>query len=136
MKSNIVSTIKNSAILYCVIFTVITLADNIWQLFQGQIADSNYHIINRAVVILIGVITITLFDKLQLKRNFLANLLSYVISMSIVFLYVWITSFWDELSPGAYQGVFITFTGFAITCSIIINIKNRIKEKNKWQHNK
>lgn len=129
MKSNFVSTVKNSALLYCVIFTVATLADNIWQLCRGQIADSNYHIINRAVVVLIAVTTITLFDKFRLKSKILSHLVSYTISMIAVFAYVWFTSFLDPLSPGAYQGIFVIYTFLTIIISVIIEIKEHIKRK-------
>ena len=129
MKSNFVSTVKNSALLYCIIFTVTTLVDNIWQLCRGQAADSNYHIINRAVVVFIAVITITLFDKFRLKSKILSHLVSYVISMMVVFAYVWFTSFFDPLSPGAYQGIFVIYTFLTIMVSVIIGIKERIKRK-------
>lgn len=129
MKSNFGSTIKKSALLYCVIFTVTTLVDNIWQLCRGQVSDSNYHIINRAVVILIAVIAITSFDKLKLKNRILSHVVFYVISMIVVFVYVWFTSFFDPLSPGAYQGIFITFTSLTIIVSVIIEVKEHIKRK-------
>lgn len=129
MKSELKNTIKNSILLYCVIFTFTTLADNLWQLSQGQTADSNYHIMNRAVVVLIAVLTITLFDKLKVKNKMISHLISYVISMSAVFLYVWITSFFDPLSPGAYQGIFFTFTALTIVFSILLEIRDRIKRK-------
>lgn len=129
-KSNLMTVVKNSGILYCILFTLTTLADNIWQLLKGQKADFNYHIINRAVIILIAVVTITLFDKFKLRNKILSNLVSYVISMGLVFIYVWITGFFDPLSPGAYQGIFITYTALTIIVSLIIELKNRIKVKN------
>ncbi len=129
MKTNFSSTIKNSALLYCVLFTVATLIDNILQLCRGQVADSNYHIMNRAVVILIAVITITIFDKLRLRNKILSHIVAYVISMLVVFAYVWFTSFFDPLSPDAYQGILIIYTAFAIIVVAIIEIKKRIKSK-------
>ena len=129
MKSVLRNTIKNAVLLYCVIFTFTTLADNLWQLSQGQTADSNYHIMNRAVVVLIAVVTITLFDKLRFRNKLISHLISYIISMSIVFLYVWVTSFFEPLSPGAYQGIFFTFTSLTIVFSIFLEIKERISRK-------
>lgn len=129
MESNFGSTAKKSALLYCVIFMVTTLVDNICQLCRGQVSDSNYHIIYRAVVILIAIIAITSFDKLKLKNRMLSHVVSYVISMIIVFVYVWFTSFFDPLSPGAYQGIFITFTSLTIIVSVIIEVKEHIKRK-------
>lgn len=129
MKTDFSSTIKRSALMYCVLFTIATLADNLLQLCRGQVADSNYHILNRAVVILIAVITITLFDKLRLRNTILSHITAYVISMLVVFAYVWFTNFFDPLSPDAYQGIFITYTAFAIVVVAIIEIKKRIKSK-------
>ena len=129
MKSNFVSTVKSSALLYCIIFTATTLVDSIWQLCRGQAVDSNYHIVNRAVVVFIAVITITLFNRFRLKSKILSHLASYVISMMTVFAYVWFTSFFDPLSPGAYQGIFVIYTLLTILLSVIIEIKERIKRK-------
>lgn len=129
MKSGLRNTLKSSFLLYCIIFTLTTLADNIWQISKGQTADSNYHIMNRAIVVLIAVITITLFDKFRFRNKLLSHLVSYVISMSVVFLYVWVTSFFDPLSPGAYQGIFFTFTSLTIVFSILLEIRDRIKNK-------
>ncbi len=131
MKKGLGATIKNSALLYCVIFTVTTIADNILQLSQGQVADSNYHIINRAVVVLIAVLTITLFDKFRLKSKLISHLASYAISMTVVFAYVWVTGFFDPLSPGAYQGIFVTFTSLTIMISILIEVKDRTIRKRR-----
>lgn len=130
-KKDLLAMIRNSGKLYCILFTLTTLVDNIWQLIKGIKADSNYHILNRAIVIFIAVISITLFDKIKLKNKLISNVVSYVISMGLIFIYVWITGFFDPLSPGAYQGIFITYTALAIFILLVIEIKNRIQEKNK-----
>ena len=135
MKLNYWNTIKNSTILFCVLFSATTLVSSTLQLLRGQMTDTNTHIINRAAVVLIAVITITLFDKLRFKSTVLSHVVAYIFSMSTVFLYVWIMGFFEELHPNAYRDIFLNFTVITIIFSTIttlidsIKIKNKLKEK-------
>ncbi len=131
MKLNYWNTIKNSTTLFCVLFSVTTLVSSTLQLLRGQMTDTNTHIIDRAAVILIAVITITLFDKLRFKSTVLSHVVAYILSMSTVFVYVWIRGFFEELHPNAYRDIFLNFTIITIIFSIIITLINRIKIKNK-----
>lgn len=121
--------IKKSSIYFCVIFTITTLVSSILQLYMGQVMDTNAHIIDRGVVILIAIITITLFNKIKLKSKMISFLISYSISMLIVFIYVWITGFWEELHPNAYRDIFLNFTTVSIVVAIAITTKDYVKNK-------
>ena len=96
---------------------------------MGQVTDTNSHIINRGVVVLIAIITITLFDKIKHRSKILSYLIPYSISMSIVFAYVWITGFWEELHPNAYRDIFLNFTVVSIVMAGAITAKDYIKAK-------
>lgn len=122
-------TIKKSLIYFCVIFTITTLVSSVLQLYRGQITDTNAHIIDRGVIILIAIITITLFSKIKLKNKMISYLTSYSISMLIVFTYVWISSFWEELHPNAYRDIFLNFTIVYILVIIAITIIDYLKNK-------
>lgn len=111
------------------IFTITTLVSSILQLCMGQVTDTNSHIINRGVVVLIAIITITLFDKIKHRSKILSYLIPYSISMSIVFAYVWITGFWEELHPNAYRDIFLNFTVVSIVMAGAITAKDYIKAK-------
>ena len=87
--------------------------------------DTNFHILNRAAIVFIAVLTIMLFDKIQLKSKILSYLIPYVISMGAVFFYVWLTGFIEPLHPNAYRDIFFNFTGVAICVMIAIFIKDR-----------
>lgn len=122
-------TIKKSSIYFCVIFTITTLVSSILQLYMGQVTDTNAHIIDRGVVILIAIITITLFNKIKLRSKMISYLISYSISMFIVFAYVWITGFWQELHPNAYRDIFLNFSAVSIVVAIAITTKDYVENK-------
>ncbi len=125
MKKKIINMLN----VYCIIFTVVTILSSVRQLFQGIPKDDNLHIINRSVVVFIGVLVLFLITKLDLKNKILNTVVPYVISMSMVFFYVWLTSFWDDLHPNAYRDIFFNFTGLFVLMAVIVEIKNRFKRK-------
>jgi hypothetical protein len=127
-----IGVLKRGLILFSIFFTGTTILSSSLQLYKGQLTDTNFHIINRAAVILIGVITIMLFDKIQLKSKILSYLVPYVMSMGIVFFYVWITGFIEPLHPDAYRDIFLNFTAISSCVMIAIFIKDKWKgSKNK-----
>lgn len=125
-------TLKKPSIYFCVIFTITTLVSSILQLYMGQVTDNNAHIIDRGVVVLIAIITITLFSELKLKNKMVSFLTSYIISMLIVFIYVWITGFWQELHPNAYRDIFLNFTIVSFVVAIAITTKDYVKNKRQY----
>jgi hypothetical protein len=129
LKSKILSEVKRGFILFSIIYAVTTALSSSLQLYQGQLTDTNFHILNRAAVILIAVITIILFDKIKLKSKLLSYLVPYAISMAIVFFYVWLTGFIETLHPNAYRDIFLNFTAISICVMIVIFIKDKWKGK-------
>ena len=129
MKREILSQFKHGFILFCVIYAIITLFSSALQLYMGQPTDTNYHILDRGAIVLIGVITIMLCTKIKLKSKFLSYLVAYSISMSVVFLYVRLTGFIYPLHPYAYRDIFLNFTGITLCVIFVIEIKDRMKGK-------
>ncbi len=129
MNKLLVNGVKQGFTLFCVIFAITTLISSSLQLFQNQVTDTNFHILNRAGIVLIAVITIKLFDGIRLKSKVLSYLIPYAISMGIVFLYVWLTGFIEPLHPNAYRDIFINFTAVALVIMLIVFVKDRVKEK-------
>jgi hypothetical protein len=125
-----IGVLKRGLILFSIFYSGTTILSSSLQLYKGQLTDTNYHIINRAVVVLIAVITIMLFDEIQVKSKVLSYLVPYAMSMGIVFLYVWITGFIEPLHPNAYRDIFFNFTAITIFVMIAIFIKD------KWKGNK
>ncbi|TYQ18408.1 UNVERIFIED_CONTAM: hypothetical protein Cloal_0840 [Acetivibrio alkalicellulosi] len=135
MINKITTTLKHGGIIFSVLFTITTLVSSSLQLYQGKTTDTNLHILNRAVVVLIGVITIILFHKFKTKSKILTYLIPYAISMGVVFLYVWFVGFFETLHPNAYRDIFFNFTGVTVFVIIVIKIKEKVSEYNKKQNN-
>lgn len=129
LKINIISESKRGFTLFSIMFAVTTILSSSLQLFQGRLTDTNFHILNRAAVISIAVITIILFDKIKFKSKVLSYLVPYIISMGIVFFYVWLTGFIEPLHPYAYRDIFLNFTGVSIFVMFVIFIKNKRKRE-------
>ena len=106
LKDKIFNELKRGFLMFSVFYAVITIGSSSLQLYLGQPIDTNFHILNRAAVVLIAVITILLFDRIQLKNKVLSYFAPYSISMGIVFLYVWLTGFIEPLHPDAYRDNF------------------------------
>jgi hypothetical protein len=88
LKDKILNELKHGFLMFSVFYAAITIGSSSLQLYLGQPTDTNFHILNRAAVVLIAVITILLFDRIQLKNKVLSYFVPYAISMGIVFVYV------------------------------------------------
>ena len=109
------------AALYCSVFTAATLVSSGLQLLQGDVADDNLHILNRAVVILIAVVAIELAMHAKVRNRAVHWLVVYVPSMLLVFGYVWLTGFVEPLARHAFRDVFLNYTGAALVVGIVLN---------------
>ena len=130
MKSALISEAKRGFVIFSVLYATTTVISSSLQLFQGQLTDTNFHILNRAAIVFIAVITLILFDKIQLKNKVLSYLVPYAISMGLVFFYVWLTGFVEPLHPDAYRDIFLNFTAVAVCVMAAIWIKD------KWMENR
>ncbi len=122
--------LKRGGILFSVIFSFTTILSSSIQLYQGQLTDTNFHIINRAAVVLIAVITMILWDRIKLKNKVLTYLVPYSISMGVVFFYVWFTGLFEPLHPDAYRDIFLNFTVISILVMTVMFVRDKLKMKN------
>jgi hypothetical protein len=135
MKNKLSVVLKKGFLLFCMMYTVITIISSALQLFQGRTEDTNSHILNRAVVCLIAVLVMELTANIKLKSELVTWLVVYGIAMTIVFIYVWFTGFFEPLSKHAYRDIFLNFTSVAVVIGIIIHIIEKRKEKRGRQVN-
>jgi hypothetical protein len=136
LKNKVIGEIKRGFIFFSVIYAATTVFSSFLQLYQGQLTDTNIHILNRAAVVLITVITISLFDRIKLKRKVLSYIVPYVISMGIVFLYVWLSGFIEPLHRNAYRDIFLNFTAVAACVMIVLTIKDKWSKRSSSKQNK
>lgn len=129
MKNKMVAVLKRGFVFYCIMYTVITIFSSSLQLFQGRLEDTNSHILNRAVVSFIAIFVMELCANIKFKSKFLTWLVVYTIAMTIVFVYVWITGFFEPLSKHAYRDIFLNFTSVAVVIGVILTVNEKRKEK-------
>ena len=123
--------LKESIIIYSIIYTITTISSSAIYLFLGIRDDpsGNWHEITRALIVLIGVLAYELAKHLPIKNVMLRTLVVYVVTLGCAFFVVWSTRFIEPLAKSAYKDIFINYTGLFLTISILILIVNKIKHR-------
>lgn len=80
--------LKESIIIYSIIYTITTIANSALYLIQGIRDDpsGNWHEITRALIVLVGVIVYELARYLPIKNMVLRTLVVYVVTLGCAFL--------------------------------------------------
>jgi hypothetical protein len=125
--------VKNYTIIFCVIYTAATLCSSILYLCVGQETDTNFHLINRAVIVLIGTLTLAFALELKFKCAIFNYTIPYFASMPLCFLYVWLCGLFDELAKSAYLDIFLNFTIFYIIVCVIVFFVDKANTKKQEQ---
>ena len=123
--------LKESIIIYSIIYTITTISSSAIYLFL-EIRDDpsgNWHEITRALIVLIGVLAYELAKHLPIKNVVLRTLVVYVVTLGCAFFVVWSTQFIEPLAKSAYKNIFINYTGLFLTISILILIVNKVKHR-------
>ena len=109
----------NLVSVYSIIYTVITLLNSVLYLRSGIYEDpsGNWHELDRAIILLIGVAAFELCTSLPVKPPILRYTAAYIPSQLLAFAYVWFTSLREPLAKTAYQDIWMNFTGLFIVLS-------------------
>lgn len=123
--------LKESLIIYCVIYTVITILNSVLYILQGYRDDpsGNWHELTRAVIVLIGIIAYEMAKNLSIKNLFLRAVVVYIPTMALAFGFVWMNQFIEPLAKSAYQDIFINYTSLFIIISVIAVIKRTTQKR-------
>lgn len=121
--------LKNSVFIFCVIYTIVTIVNSIGYLASGVYEDpsGNWHEIDRALIVLIGVMAYEMATRLQINNSLIRMIVTYVPTMMLTFFYVWLSGFRESLVSSAYRDIFINYTGLFLIVSVIVIIKEKIK---------
>lgn len=114
-------------IMFCCIFTAVTLVSSVFQLVSGCENDTNAHILIRAVFTLVGVGFFGLFRYIRIENKYVKVLVQYVVSIGFIFLLVWGIGFFGELSKYAYRDAFFNWSGVFIVVVIVDFILRKVK---------
>jgi hypothetical protein len=117
--------------LYFEIYTAATLLNSVIYLSKGVYEDpsGNWHEIDRAVIVLVAVIAYALIRYIKVNNFFLKDIIVYVPTMLLVFLYVFLRGLTVELASTAYRDIFINYTAGFLFVTIIVLIVNVVRKK-------
>lgn len=123
--------LKESVFMYCVIYTIATLVNSVLYLINRTYSDpnGNWHEIDRALIVLIGVLAYKMATKLPIKNTLVRMIVTYIPTMSLTFFYIWLTGFREPLASSAYQDIFINYTGLFLIISVIAIVLEKGKSK-------
>ena len=124
--------IKSSLLLFCILFTILTLVSSIINIILNNPIETHIHILDRAVLTIIGSFVLSIMLEIKLKNNILNFLVPYVIFISLAFIYVYLSGFFVELHKNAYRDVFINDTIVYIVVYIGIFFYKKFQNKHKW----
>lgn len=122
--------LKNIGILFCSIFSVVTVTSCIINLLLGNANETYIHILDRAILTLIGSIIVGITITINYKSSILNCFIPYLIFIVLAFLYVFVSGFFVELHHNAYRDIFINDTiAYIIVYGGVLIYKNRAKRK-------
>ena len=122
---------------YSMIYTAITLLNSVLYLCNGTYEDpsGNWHELDRAMILLIGIAAFELCTNLPVKPLVLRYVSAYIPSLLLAFAYVWSTGLREPLAKTAYRDIWINFTSlFVLLC--IINTVTLVIGKRKGRKEK
>ena len=125
---------KDSCLLYCAIYTITTILNSILYLCQGlrDNLSGNWHELDRALIIFIGILALQLYRKLEFKNKYLNIICAYIPTMLLTFLYVFLMGLRETLAKSAYKDIFINYTLlFILVVGIYLVVKKIKIEKDK-----
>ncbi|OOB79253.1 MAG: hypothetical protein BEN18_04445 [Epulopiscium sp. Nuni2H_MBin001] len=96
--------------LFCIIFTITTLASIAVNLPFGRTTDTYSHILDRAVLCLIASIVVNIILNIKFKSKIYEFIVPYIVFISLALFYIFLSGFWQELHPNAYRDIFINDT--------------------------
>lgn len=94
----------------CISYTILSIVNALLCLMKGRESSSNVNAVMMLLWCSVAVLVLSihhLFDNLPPAAMIL---IQYVIAMGLVFLSVYIGSFFDKVSEGGYRDIFVSFT--------------------------
>ena len=129
--TKIFEKLKGPFVFWCIVYALTTLASSTIQLLNDIPNDTNFHIINRAVIVLIGAFIFVCLDRVVIKNQIITTIIVYIISMLLVYSYIWLTSIIEPLHPNAFRDITLNFTPLYIIIAIFVWFKKDRRKNEK-----
>ena len=123
--------VKIGASLYGIFFAAATIVNSILALALGHTYGAHEHVILRAVIVLIVVLTIIFVHMLKINI-WLRCLAAYVVAIALVLGYTWLNGhLFTELHPDAYRDIVISVSIFFIPGAAAYAIVDILRRRKK-----
>jgi len=123
--------LKGALILICVVYTLLTITSSGYALLIGRATDTHVHILLRFAIVSIGIGSILIFNLFPCWSLPGIFAFHYGITISFIFLVMWLGSFFIEWHPDAYRDILLNFTPVYILIATGFLIRDRLGRKNK-----
>ena len=120
---------KKTLLLFCIVFTVGTLFSSSINLGMGRLEETHIHILDRAVLTLLGSFILVVLTQYDFKNRFCRFVIPYAIFILLAMVYVRISALWGELHPNAYRDVFLNDTIAYVVVYCVIEIIKKVRRK-------
>lgn len=94
----------------CISYTILSIVNALLCLMNGRESSSNVNAVMMLFYCSIAVLVLSIHHLFDVWPPVVMILIQYVIAMGLVFLSVYIGSFFDEVSEGGYRDIFVSFT--------------------------
>lgn len=98
-------------------------------MFVGKSEDTNFHIIDRDILVFIAVTFVTIIYRLEFKVKLYNYILTYVAAVSLATPKTWISGFFVELHIHDYIDIFLNFTAVYITFAVVFAIVQHFRSR-------
>ena len=120
---------KNALILICIVYTLLTVTSSGYELIVGETTDTHVHLLSRFLVTSIGIGSILIFNLFPHWSLLGIFTLHYGVTMSSIFLLVWVSGFFIQLHPDAFRDIFLNFTAIYILIAAAFQIRGIFKRR-------
>lgn len=121
--------IKLALSLYGIIFTAATIINSILALSAGHMYGAHGHIIMRAVIVLIVVLTVAITGTLNANK-WLKYAIAYAVAVALALGSTWLNGqLFVELHTHAYRDMFISISLFFVPAIAIHAVLSHIKSR-------
>lgn len=94
----------------CISYTILSIVNALLCLMNGRESSSNVNAVMMLFYCSIAVLVLSIHHLFDVWPPVVMILIQYVMAMGLVFLSVYIGSFFDEVSEDGYRDIFVSFT--------------------------
>ncbi len=94
----------------CISYTILSMVNVILDLLKGKDSGSHYNSLAMLLLCTIAVLVLSIHHLFDEWPPIVMIIVQYIIAMGLVLLFVFISSFFSEISEGGYEDIIVSFT--------------------------